>query len=122
MPAPDTTPVDRFLDAVVQRDFVACSRCLADGVVFKALLPGAHHDVSSAREAAWLLTHWFDDAREVEVLERVIDPIVDRVRIRYRLRLRYDDGWYVWEQQGYCTTQDGRIAAAELVGSGFLKE
>ena len=122
MPAPDTTPVDRFLDAVVQRDFVACSRCLADGVVFKALLPDAHHDVSNAREAAWLLTHWFDDAREVELLERVIDPIVDRVRIRYRLRLRYDDGWYVWEQQGYCTAQDGRIAAAELVGSGFLKE
>ena len=122
MPAPDATPVDRFLDAVVQRDFVACSRCLADDVVFKALLPDAHHDVSSAREAAWLLTHWFDDAREVEVLERVIDSIVDRVRIRYRLRLRYDDGWYVWEQQGYCTTRDDRIAAAELVGSGFLKE
>ena len=66
----DIAPVDRFLDAVVQRDFVACSRCLADGVVFKALLPDAHHDVSNAREAAWLLTHWFDDAREVEVLER----------------------------------------------------
>jgi len=28
----------------------------------------------------------------------------------------------VWEQQGYCTTQDDRIAAAELVGSGCLKE
>ena len=56
------------------------------------------------------------------MLERVIDEIVDRVRIRYRLRLRYDDGWYVWEQQGYCTTVEGRIVDAELVGSGFLKE
>ena len=72
MPAPDTAPVERFLDAVVQRDFVACSRCLADDIVFKALLPDAHHDVSSAREAAWLLTHWFDDAREIEVLELLV--------------------------------------------------
>ena len=118
----DLAPVDRFLDAVVQRDFASCTRCLADDIVFKALLPDAHHDVSSSREAAWLLTHWFDDARDVQVLERVVDDIVDRVRIRYRLRLRYDDGWYVWEQQGYCTTTGDRIAAAELVGSGFLKE
>jgi len=118
----DIAPVDRFLDAVVARDFAACTRCLADDVDFKALLPDAHHDVRSAREAAWLLTHWFDDAREVEVLDHVVDDIVDRVRLRYRLRLRYGDGWYVWEQQGYCTTTDGRIADTELVGSGFLKE
>ena len=43
-------------------------------------------------------------------------------RIRYRLRLRYDDGWYVWEQQGYCTTVERADRDAELVGSGFLKE
>ena len=44
----DIAPVDRFLDAVWSATLVTCSRCLADGVVFKALLPDAHHDVSSA--------------------------------------------------------------------------
>ena len=122
MAAPDTAPVERFLDAVTRRDFATCSSCLAADVSFKALLPDASHDVATATEAAWLLTHWFDDAANVEVLDRTVDTIIDRVRVRYRLRLKYDDGWYVWEQQGYCTTAGDRISAVELVGCGFLKE
>jgi ketosteroid isomerase-like protein len=122
MPTPDTAPVARFFDAVTRRDFAACIKCLAEDVTFKALLPDAQHDVTGSREAAWLLTHWFDDALEVEVLDQVVDTIVDHVRIRYRLRLKYENGWHIWEQQGYCTTAAGRIADMELVGCGFLRE
>ena len=122
MPAPDTAPVARLLEAVTDRDFRACIKCLAQDVTLKALLPDAHHDVTGSREAAWLLAHWYDDALEVEVIDQVVDTIVDHVRIRYRLRLKYEDGWHVWEQQGYCTTADGRIADMELVGCGFLLE
>jgi hypothetical protein len=122
MAAPDTAPVERLLDAVTQRDFAGCSSCLAADVSFKALLPDASHDVATAREAAWLLAHWFDDAVQVDVVDRAVDTIAGRVSLRYRLRLEYQDGWYVWEQQGYCTTAADRIVAAELVGCGFLKE
>ncbi|MEI6726604.1 MAG: hypothetical protein WCN81_10345 [Actinomycetes bacterium] len=122
MAAPDTAPVERLLDAVMQRDFAGCSSCLAADVNFKALLPDASHAVATAREAAWLLAHWFDDATQVEVVDRVVDTIVDRVRLRYRLRLKYEDGWYVWEQQGYCSTAGDRVVSAELVGCGFLEE
>ena len=122
MAAPDIAPVERLLDAVLQRDFAGCSSCLAADVSFKALLPDTSHDVATAREAAWLLAHWFDGATQVEVVDRAVDTIVDRVRLRYRLRLKYEDGWHVWEQQGYCTTAGDRVVAAELVGSGFLKE
>ena len=45
MAAPDTAPVERLLDAVLQRDFAGCSSCLAADVSFKALLPDASHDV-----------------------------------------------------------------------------
>ena len=82
MAAPDTAPVERLLDAVLQRDFAGCSSCLAADVSFKALLPDASHDVVTAREAAWLLAHWFDDATQVEVVDRIVDTIVDRVMKR----------------------------------------
>jgi len=63
---------------------------------------------------------WFGDAEEFTVQSVRVEPLADRISARYRFLLRDQERWEVIEQQLYLDVDDdGRIAAIDLLCSGF---
>ena len=67
-----------------------------------------------------LLRHWFEEADEIEALERLeSDTFADRQRVGYRFRISNPDGGFLVEQQAYLSARDGRIGWMRVLCSGF---
>lgn len=116
-----------FLDALTDRRFDGVEAMLAPEARFRALVPPGPTERRGAPSVTQALSQWFGASEEFEVQEMNAQAVADRVRIRYRFRLRPhpfvpDSGWHVIEQQGYCDVVDGKIAAIDLVCSGFRPE
>jgi hypothetical protein len=52
-------------------------------------------------------------------MDSAVEPLVDRVKIMYRVHEHEPDGWYVVEQLAYVTPGDGGFARMNLACSGF---
>ena len=112
--------VDRFLDAVGTRDFDAIASCFAEDARLRALVPERLRDEDGPEAIAGRYRFWLARMHSSELVEREHDELLDRERIRYRLRVDDpEDGPCVMEQEGYATVADGRITALNLVCSGF---
>jgi hypothetical protein len=110
-----------FLDALAVRDFDRIQRSFAADVQFRALTPSGLREALGAESAAEWLRRWFGDADQLEMLDSTIEPVGDRIRIAYRLRVR-EDAWSVVEQQAFCTIGGDGVEAIDLVCSGFRPE
>ena len=67
-----------------------------------------------------LLGHWFEEADEIEALERLeTDAFADRQRVGYRFSVRNPDGRFVVDQQAYLADRDGRIGWMRVLCSGY---
>jgi hypothetical protein len=88
---------------------------------FRGLTPGRTWDANDpAAVLSILLGHWFEDADEIEGLERLeTDSFADRERVGYRFSVTNPDGRFLVEQQAYLSATDGRIAWMRVVCSGF---
>jgi TusA-related sulfurtransferase len=63
---------------------------------------------------------WFGDADTLQVQSVLVEPVSDRMSVRYRFLLHDEDGWQVVEQQMFLDMDaEGRIAAIDLLCSGF---
>ena len=111
-----------FIDALGRRDFTRVERCLDPGVRFRALIPPGLREAADAAGVAGHLRSWFGGADELEMVASVVEPIADRIRISYRLRLHREDGWSTVEQQAFCDLADDRITRLDLVCSGIRPE
>jgi TusA-related sulfurtransferase len=115
-----TVMARRLVEAVMSKDRDAAVGTLAPAVRFRHLIPRGPREIWGADEAVDVLLGWFGDARELEVQSLFVEPIADRTSVRYRVRLREAGGWEVIEQQQYLDMdEDGRIAAIDLLCSGF---
>ncbi len=120
--APMAEPVllgRRFVDAIVAADFGALERLLAEDVRFRALVPRASRDASSAREACELLEGWFGETEDRSLVRSDVETVADRLHVAYRLRLRENGAWYLVEQQLFALQRGGRLVDVALVCSGF---
>ncbi|MGZ6299399.1 MAG: nuclear transport factor 2 family protein [Candidatus Limnocylindria bacterium] len=112
----------RFVDAIVAHDWDAVASCFAPDARFLAVVANEEHpfrEKSGGEAAAAQVARWFGDADVTELLAREVDPMVDRVRIMYRIHEHEPDGWYVVEQLAYVTPGDGGFARMNLACSGF---
>lgn len=110
----------RFVEAVMSDDRDAAVATLAPAVRFRHLIPRGPREIWGADETVDVFLGWFGDARELEVLSLLVEPIADRTSVRYRVRLRENGGWEVVEQQQFLDMDEaGRIAAIDLLCSGF---
>jgi hypothetical protein len=113
--------VDRFLDAVGERNFDALAACFDDDARMRVLVPSRLRDESGPDAIAERYRFWLGGADTVELLDREHDEIVGSERVRYRLRIMDpQNGEQVMEQEGYATVNGDRITALNLVCSGFL--
>ena len=112
----------RFVDAIVAHDWQAVASCFAPDGRFLAVVANEEHpfrEQSGGTAAGEQIARWFGDADVTQLVSREVDPMVDRVRITYRIHEHEPDGWYVVEQVAYVTPGDGGFARMNLACSGF---
>jgi hypothetical protein len=113
-------PGTGFITALAQRDFARLANALTPDVRMRALIPPGPIEISGAEVAAAKFSSWFADAEEFELIRSGSDRVADRLHVFYRLRLKKPgDRRKIVEQHLLCATDDDRIAALDLVCSGF---
>ena len=118
-----TDLADALVGAIAERDFDRRAGTLAADVRMRALIPPGPIDLSGAKPAAARFATWFGDSDALELVRSGSTEIGDRLHVFYRLRVkRRGDPWTVIEQHLICSSENGRLAALDLVCSGFRPE
>jgi SnoaL-like domain len=113
-------PAATLVAALAGRDFEQLAGTLAPDVHMRALIPPGPVELSGADAAAAKFSAWFGDAEELELVRSGSDAVADRIHVFYTLRVRKPgDAWKLVEQHLLCALDDGRIAALDLVCTGF---
>jgi hypothetical protein len=119
---PETTTVGRdYAQALAAKDWDAIAALLDPQIDFRALTPRRTWEASDPDGViSGVLKHWFEDADEVQSLERLEhDSFADRERVGYRLRVRNPEGDFLVEQQAYMSSSDGRVNWMRVLCSGY---
>ncbi len=112
-----------FIIALSGRDAAKLEACLHDEVVMRALVPSGFQEHKGRPAVVARLNFWFEGAESIQVLEKHVYRVADRLHIRYRFRERYSDGESeIIEQDAYCDLREGQIAAIDLLCSGHRSE
>jgi hypothetical protein len=107
-----------LVEAIAAQDRDALAACFAADAEFRALIPPGLRERTGADDAAELVSSWFADSTELELLDSRVEMVGDRLHIAYRFRGVEEDEPYVVEQQLYCTTTNDGIVSANLLCSG----
>ncbi|MDZ7675574.1 MAG: nuclear transport factor 2 family protein [Acidimicrobiales bacterium] len=116
-----TSVAHRFLGTLATRDFAGLARCLHPDVRMQAVLPIGHAERHGADVVAESFRDWFGDAHAVELVGSTVDEVGPRLKLWWRLRVRFspdEPGWHLVEQHAFADARD-RIDAIDLVCSGF---
>jgi len=116
-------PGSGLVEALVAGDFERLTTVLATDVRMRALIPPGPVELAGATDAGTRFASWFGGWKNLELLRTGSDEVGDRLHIFYRFRVnRGDDPSSVVEQHLFCALDEGRIAALDLVCSGFRPE
>jgi hypothetical protein len=106
--------------ALAERDFARVAETLTPDTHMRALIPPGPVTVSGARAAAARFAAWFGGAQQLELVRSGSETVSDRLHVFYRLRVeRPGDLERLVEQHLFCALDGNRIAALDLVCSGF---
>ncbi len=109
----------RFVEAIAAQDESAILGCFTAGVEFRALVPPGLRERVGAEDAAAMVTGWFADSTELQLVESRTEEVGDRLHIAYRFEGIEDGKPYVVEQHVCCALAGDLIAHADLLCSGF---
>ena len=109
----------RLVEAIAAQDTAAISMCFADDAQFRALISPGLRERTGGVDVAALIAGWFADSTELALVDSKASEVGDRVHIAYRFEGVEEGEPYVVEHQLYGTVQDGKIAHADLLCSGF---
>lgn len=112
---------EAFISALAAKDFARLAACLTSDVDFHAVVPGtgSFRERAGAEETADQFRLWFGECEPLEVLESSVTPVVDKLRIDYRLAAFEEGEWNVVEQTAYAKVGDGGIEKLDLACSGM---
>jgi SnoaL-like domain len=116
-------PVSGLVGALVAGDFERLTTTLAADVHMRALIPPGPVELSGAAAAAARFASWFGGSKSLQLVRTGSDEVGDRLHVFYRFRVkRSDDLTSIVEQHLFCSLEEGRITALDLVCSGFRPE
>ena len=116
-------PASGLAGALVAGDFDRLTSMLAADVHMRALIPPGLVELSGAAAAAAKFASWFGGSNRLELVRTGSDEVGDRLHVFYRLRVkRSDDPTSIVEQHLFCSLDEGRITALDLVCSGLRPE
>lgn len=122
MSVEETTGED-FIVALADRDSKRLEACFHPDIRMRALVPSGFQEHRGSSVVAARFKSWFAEADSIQILEKDVDSIADRLRIRYRFRERYSDGESeIIEQNTYCELREGQIVALDLLCTGHRPE
>jgi len=110
-----------YLNALVAQDFEGLSNLFHAQAKFKALVPSGFRE-SSGPGATKYLRAWLGDAEAIELRRSSVGNIGDRTIVEFRLSIRESGAWSASEQRIVFSMRDGKIAAMDLLCSGFWPE
>jgi hypothetical protein len=110
-----------FRHALSERNWNVLQGLFQPSIKFRALIPPGLREASSDAGASGHFRQWFGKADAFELVDFIVEPLFDKLRIAYRLRL-HEDRWYGCEQQTFCVVAGDRIEKMDLLCSGFRPE
>jgi TusA-related sulfurtransferase len=117
---PARAAAERLVGAIAARDYARLFGVLARDARLRYMVPSGPGQVTGAADVAAKYFQWFGDVAALDVQEVLVQRVSDRTSARYRFLLRKGGDWKVIEQQAYLDVDaDGRIAAIDLLCSGF---
>lgn len=115
------SPLQRFVEAIAQRDFRDAGYTLAPSVRFRALLPQGLCVGTGGAELTEYFTTWFGDADEFEMVSSQLDRCGDRPHAAYRLYMRRRGVRYVCEQHLFATVAHSGVVELDVLCSGLRR-
>lgn len=109
----------RLVEAIAAQDESALATCFTADVEFRALVPPGLRERTGAPDAAALITGWFADSTELDLVASETEEVADRLHVAYRFQGVEEGQPYVVEQHLYGTVRDGSIERADVLCSGF---
>jgi len=110
---------DDWISAINDRAFERLERLCQPGVASHLLTPHRYMEFDNAPNLAAEVRGWFGDYSNIQVEDRRVELVGERLGIFYRFLIPESEGWSRIEQQLFCTLQAGQIAHLHLVCSGF---
>ena len=110
-----------FVQALSGRNWNGLEGLFQPSIQFRALIPPGLSQASSGVDASGQFRQWFGKADALELVTFTVEPLLDKVRIAYRLRV-HTDRWYTCEQQTFCVVTGDKIEKMDLLCSGFWPE
>jgi hypothetical protein len=105
---------------IATKDDAAVRGLLHPEIDFRAMTPGRVWEADGPEDVLFAIGMWFEDSDVIEGVEEIdTGAFADRQRVRYRLRVRNEDGLHLVEQQAYLSERDGRIGWLRVMCSGF---
>ena len=109
----------RLIDAVAAQAESALAECFGPAVEFRALTPSGLKERTGAVEVSALISRWFGDSTELQLLDSQSTEVGDRLHVSYRFAGVEEGEAYVVEQHLFGSVSDGKIMRADLLCSGF---
>jgi hypothetical protein len=110
----------RLVEAIAAQDATAIAACFGQEAEFRALTPYGLRERKGADETAALLAAWYGDSTVIDLIDARTDEVGGRLHLTYRFEGIEDGQPYVVQQHLFYTLDEGKIAAADLLCSGFL--
>ena len=116
-----TTLGSDFARALAAKDLSRILDLMHPEIDFRGMTPSRTWEAKDRDAvASVLLRQWFEEADEIEALERLdTDSFADRQRVGYRFSVSNPDGRFLVEQQAYLSARDGRIGWMRVLCSGY---
>jgi hypothetical protein len=122
MKSPDVLAGERFVQALLAKDWTRVEGAVDPGIDFRALTPGRPWEATTRKDLIEeVFQRWFGPSDDIyEILAISTDRVAGRNRAVYRFRLRNPDGDYVCEQTAYYDATEGRITNLRILCTGFM--
>jgi hypothetical protein len=116
----ETAVVWELLEAIRARDVDRIAACFAPDARLRALTPRELRELDGPDAIADRYRRWLEPLESFDVVSGDVEPIADRIRLRYRFRGRDRvKGWQENEHTAYATVTKGRVEALNLSCAGF---
>ena len=116
----DTAVVGELLEAIRARDTGRIAACFTTDARLRALTPHELRELVGPDAIADRYRRWLEPLESFALVSGDVEPVADRVRLRYRFRGRDPvKGWQENEHTAYAAVVEGRIAALNLSCAGF---
>lgn len=121
MTSPDVSVGERFVRALLAKDWTRVDSAVDPEIDFRALTPGRPWEATTRKDLVEaVFQQWFGPSVEIyEILAISTDRVADRNRVVYRFRARRPDGACVCEQTAYYDQAKGRITNLCILCTGF---